>query len=73
MKELNVDLKMSSTNHPQTDGQSERTNRTVITMLRSYVNVNNNYWVTYLPIVEFYINNSKSSSTEYSPFYLAYG
>ena len=38
MNSLNVQLKMSSTAHPETDGQSERTNRTVITMLRNYVN-----------------------------------
>ena len=39
MKILNVKLNMSSTAHPQSDGQSERTNRTVIEMLRSYVSV----------------------------------
>ena len=37
-KFLNIKLKMSSTDHPQSDGQSERTNRTVIEMLRAFVN-----------------------------------
>ena len=31
MKSFNVELKMSTTNHPQHDGQSERSNRNVIT------------------------------------------
>ena len=38
MRLLNVKLKMSSSNHPESDGQSERTNRTTIEILRSYVN-----------------------------------
>jgi len=73
MESLKVKLNMSSTAHPQTDGQSERTNRTVITMLRSYVNEKNNNWVQYIPIVEIYINNSKQSSSEFTPFYCNYG
>jgi len=58
---------------PETDGQSERTNRVVITMLRNYVNEKNNNCVEYLPIVELCINNSQQSSTENSPFYSNYG
>ena len=73
MNPLNVQLKMSSTAHPETDGQSERTNRSVITMLRNYVNEKNNNWVEYLPIVELCINNSQQSSTGNSPFYSNYG
>jgi hypothetical protein len=33
-----VRLAMSSSHHPQTDGQTERTNRTMEEMLRHYVN-----------------------------------
>ena len=54
---LNIQLKMSSADHPETDGQSEHTNRTVIEMLRSFVNVRNTDWVEHLPIVEICINN----------------
>ena len=39
MRILNVKLKMSSADHPQSDGQAERINRTVIEVLRGYVNV----------------------------------
>ena len=73
MKMLNVKLKMSSTDHPQTDGQSERTNRTVIEILRSYVNERNTNWIEYLPIVKIAINNSKSISTGYTPYEANYG
>ena len=73
MRILNVKLKMSSADHPQSDGQAERTNRTVIEILRGYVNERNNNWVDFLPIVEIAINNSKSVSTGYSPFFSNYG
>jgi len=68
MDTLNVHLNMSSTALPETDGQSERTNRTFITMLRSYVNEKNNDWTQHIRIVEIYINNSKQSSSEFTPF-----
>ena len=64
---------MSSADHPQSDGQAERTNRTVIEILRGFVNERNNKQVDFLPIVEIAINNSKSVSTGYSPFFSNYG
>jgi len=73
MRILNVKLKMSSADHPQSDGQAERTNRTVIEILSGYVNERNNNWAVFLPIVEIAINNSKSASTGYSPFFSNYG
>jgi len=73
MKLLNVELKMSSADHPETDGQSERTNRTVVEMLRHYVNEQNTDWIDYLPFIEICINNSKQASTGYSPYYLNCG
>ena len=42
MQLLNIDLKMSSADHPDIDGQSERTNRAVIEMLCMYVIERNN-------------------------------
>ena len=57
-KSLGTNLKFSTAFHPQTDGQFERMNRTLISTLRAYVNANHNNWDKLLPYVEFLINNS---------------
>lgn len=72
-KKLNTKLNMSTAFHPQTDGQTERTNRTVEDILRAYVAPDQTDWDLHLPTVEFAYNNSIHSSTGYTPFYLNYG
>lgn len=72
-KEWGTSVAMSTAFHPQTDGQTERTNRTLEEMLRSYVNTHHNDWDKHLPMLEFAYNNSVNASTGYSPFYLNYG
>ena len=64
---------MSTSFHPQTDGQTERANRTLEDMIRAYVNNKQNDWDTHLPALELATNNSKQVSTGFSPFYLNYG
>ncbi|KAJ9524346.1 hypothetical protein QJQ45_008554 [Haematococcus lacustris] len=66
-------LLMSSAYHPQTDGQSERANRTVEDMLRPYLNHHKTDWDQYLAAVEFAYNSSTHVGTGFSPFYLNYG
>jgi hypothetical protein len=66
-------LKMSTAYHPQTDGLTERANRTVEEMLRHYCNDHADDWDEYLPAVEFAYNSSKNPSTGHSPFYMNYG
>lgn len=68
-----VKLKMSSAFHPQTDGSSERTNKTVIQALRFYVDRNQRGWVKALPHVRFCIMNTINASTGFSPFQLRLG
>jgi hypothetical protein len=66
---------MSSGYHPQTDGQTERMNRTLEEMLRPYCG-DPDYqflWHNYLPLLEFAYNNTPQTSTGNSPFYLCYG
>jgi Chromo (CHRromatin Organisation MOdifier) domain len=65
-----TDLKMSTSFHPQTDGQTEKQNQTLETMLRAYTNYNQNDWDDHLVAAEFYYNDSKHSSTQHTPFYL---
>ncbi|GBE85800.1 hypothetical protein SCP_0803220 [Sparassis crispa] len=68
-----VKLKMSSAYHPQTDGSSERSNKTVIQALRYHVARNQRGWVRALPRVRFTIMNTVNESTGFSPFQLLMG
>lgn len=67
---LDCKLNISTSYHPQTDGQTERANRTVIEMLRSYVRDNGQDWHLYLPLLEFAYNSARNVSTGFSPFEL---
>jgi hypothetical protein len=72
-KDFDMKLRFSSAFHPQTDGQTERTNRTLEEMLRHYVSPNHVDWDTHLPMIEFAMNNSLQSSTGHTPFFLYTG
>ena len=60
---------MSTSDHPETDGQTERANRVLEKILRGYVHSFTN-WSEFLPIVEFAINNSVHTSTVHTPFFV---
>ena len=68
-----VRLKMSSAFHPQTDGSSERTNKTVTQAIRYHVDINQKGWSATLPRVRFAIMNTVNASTGFSPFQLKMG
>lgn len=70
---VGTELRLSTAFHPQTDGQSERANRTLEEVLRHFVSPRQDDWDDYLHLAEFAINDSVNPSTGYSPFYLAYG
>ena len=66
-------LKMSSAYHPQSDGSTERANRTITQMLRQCVHSNQKDWVAKLPAIEFAVNSARSESTGFAPFFLNSG
>ena len=68
-----VKLHMSTAFHPQTDGASERTNKTIIQALRYAVDRHQKGWVRALPRIRFEFMNSVNASTGYSPFNLHLG
>ena len=70
---VGTQLRMSSAYHPQTDGSTERANRTVTQMLRQCINDKHTDWVARLPAIEFAINSARSESTGYAPFFLNSG
>ncbi|GKD72336.1 putative reverse transcriptase domain-containing protein [Tanacetum coccineum] len=66
-------LDMSTTYHPETDGQSERTIQTLEDMLRACVIDFRKGWDKHLPLVEFSYNNSYHASIRAAPFEALYG
>ncbi|GJU39523.1 putative reverse transcriptase domain-containing protein [Tanacetum coccineum] len=70
---LGTQLDMSTTYHPETDGQSERTIQTLEDMLRACVIDFGKGWDKHLPLVEFSYNNSYHTSIKAAPFEALYG
>ncbi|OWZ06716.1 Retrovirus Polyprotein, partial [Phytophthora megakarya] len=60
---------MSTADHPQTDGQTERMNHVLVDLLKSYTQSFHN-WSDYLPMAEFAINNAVHASTGHTPFFV---
>ena len=56
-KTLGTCLNMFTSDHPETDGQTERANRVLAEIFRGYVHSFTD-WKKFLPMVEFAINNS---------------
>lgn len=66
-------LKMSSSYHPQTDGQTEVINRVLEQYLRCFTGNQPRRWVEWLPWAEYSYNTSVHSSTLITPFEAVYG
>ena len=67
---LGTRLDMATKDHPETDGQTERANRVVEDVLRSFCAASPTTWSDMLPMVEFAVNNSVHASTGFTPFFL---
>lgn len=70
---LDIECNMSTSYHPQTDGQTERMNRILEEVLRHYINPSHTSWESLLPWVEFAVNSATQESVKASPFLLNYG
>ena len=72
-KAMGTRLIMSTTFHPQTDGQSERNIQVLEDMLRACVLDHKRSWEEHLPLVAFAYNNSYQASIQMAPYEALYG
>lgn len=70
---LGVTVKLSTAYHPQTDGQTERTNQTLEGYLRCFVTYLQDDWTAWLPLAEFSYNSSLHSAINTTPFKANFG
>jgi hypothetical protein len=70
---LGIEPRFSSAFHPETDGQTERTNRVIEEVLRHFIDSDHVQWEELLPLAAFAMNNAKNSSTGETPFFLNHG
>ncbi|GBM97172.1 hypothetical protein AVEN_153481-1 [Araneus ventricosus] len=59
--------------HQQTNGLTEKFNKSLPDMLSMYVDVEQRNWDTILPSVTFACNSATQDTTGFSPFFLAHG
>ena len=72
-KLLGIQAKLHISHHPIASGQVERSNRTVVSMLKKYVSANQKDWDIKLPLVLMAIRATPNKSTGVPPFELMTG
>jgi hypothetical protein len=66
-------LALSTSKHPQTDGQTEVMNQHLETMLRAYVSADQKDWAQWLDVLQFAYNNATHSAHQSTPAKLLMG
>jgi hypothetical protein len=64
---------LTTSYHPQADGQTEILNQTLEVALRAYINFDRNNWSQLLTRIAFAYNNTPHTATGYAPATLLYG
>ena len=72
-EKLGIERRLSTAFHPQTDGQTKRTNAILEQYLRAYINYQQDNWNELLPLAEFAYNNGYQETIKTTPFYANYG
>ena len=66
---LRITIRLSTPHHPESDGQTERANQDIERFLRAFVNTNQDDWNEWLPMCQFALNTTVSSTTGVTPFF----
>ena len=66
---LDMKLHFTSRYHPEGDGQTKQTNKTLEQYLRVYCNYQQDNWSELLPLVKFTYHNTPSATTGITPFF----
>lgn len=72
MRLQGVQIKLSTTYHPQTDGQLEVLNRCLKTYLRCMCYETPKEWAQWLPLAEFWYNTNFHSAIQKTPYEVMY-
>jgi len=70
---LKIRQNISTAYHPQTDGQSERTNQSLEQYLRLYCGSRQDDWAHWLPLAQYTHNSWPNATTKKAPFELILG
>ena len=72
-KRFDIKRALSSSWHPESDGQTERVHRTIEQVLRAYIQSDENAWEDLLPAAELAYNCTVHNSTGLTPFEVMIG
>ena len=70
---LGISQTISTAYHPQTDGQSERTNQRLEQYLRIFIDYHQQNWAPLLPLTQYTLNAWPNATTKKAPFELILG
>jgi hypothetical protein len=73
MQDLWDKQNISSANHPQTDGQSERTNQSMEQYLQTVTGKDQRDWARWIPLAQYVKNSWVNSTTKKTPYDLILG
>jgi len=72
-KQLGIEANFTTAYHPQTNGQTERTNQETEHYLHLFINYHQSDWHEWLPTAEFAYNDRVHSATKVTPFFADMG
>jgi hypothetical protein len=73
LNKIGTEQRVTSSYHPNTNGQTERFNYTLINSLRKHCESHLSDWYKWLPFILMSYRTRVHSITDYTPFYLMFG